>query len=385
MGGLAGPVARALVESVRSSHAPSVGALPSLEPLVAAAATHGVSGFVWRAVRSFGLQDRPDAQPLRIAAAVAAGRHLRALAELERIEGALSGLPWLLFKGPVLACLVHGSPTLRSPVDLDLLVPRACFGEAVAGLERAGYVVYERNWTLVRRAGLGSLRLHSPAGALVDLHWDLLNDRAERRAFAVSSAQALQRARTVRLGTVPARTLDPVDTVVHLALHAALAGAHRLVWLADVAAACRRLEAAELAAVPARALDWSVAPAVDLVLARSAAVLGREALEVPRPAAGLVWRVVAATADRVAPVSRWSGGRSVAAAVARSARAGSAASLRELAVHALAALRGHGGRPVPQTLFDQTDPASVAYPCGGAVERGAYLEEVGAPSTPFTG
>ena len=408
MSRLARDVARALVECVRSPSAPAELAClagdAGLGALADAAAAHGVSGFVWRAVRAAGLGDRPDAAPLRSAVAVAAGRHLRAMAEVERIDAALRDVPWLLFKGPVLATLVHGSPTLRSPVDLDVLVPRSAFRCAVRGLERAGCTVYERNWTLVRTARLGSLRLHTPSGALIDLHWDLLNDAAARGAFRVSSAAAIDRARVVPLGSVRVRTLDPVDTVVHLALHAALAGAHRLVWLADVAAATSGLTADERSAtLPARAAEWAVEPAVALVLRRSAAVLGPAAFAPAAPGSaaapapvsgrardgvsadgfpvGLGWRAVCAAVDAMAPVSRWSGGPTVAAAVARSARADGPASLRELRRHALAALRSGPARLDPQALFDPTDPASVAYPCGGVDERGAYLSEVsGAPA-----
>jgi hypothetical protein len=383
---LPGDVARALVECVRHSWnpqgTPGAAAAParlrSLDGLATASAAHGVSGFAWRAVRDAGLGDRPDAEPLRAAAAVAAGRHLRALAETERIDAALAAVPWLLFKGPVLA-LVHGSPALRSPVDLDILVPRCSFGAAVAALERAGYVVYERNWTLVRNARLGSLRLHSPAGALVDLHWDLLNARAERDAFTVSSESVMARARRVSLGPLTVRTLDPVDTVVHLALHAAMAGAHRLVWLADVAAAVRAIATpAGATGVAARAVEWSVVPPVGLVLRRCLAVLGADSLGdgVEPVPLGVLWGAVCRLADVVTPVSSRSGGPSLAAAVARSARADGAASLRELRRHLTAAAGSGGARPDPQALFDPSDPASVAYPAGGPEERGAYLGEV---------
>ncbi len=429
-------VGRALVECVRSAGSPAgapallrlAGASGGLGPLVDAAAAHGVSGFVWRAVRAAGLGDRPDVSLLRGAVAVAAGRHLRSLAEVERVDAALRDMPWLLFKGPVLAEVVYGSPILRSPVDLDVLVPRASFEPAVRSLERAGCVVYERNWTLVRSAELGSLRLHTPTGALIDLHWDLLNDAAARAALTVSSADALARAREVSLGHVGrVRTLDPVDTVVHLALHAALAGAHRLVWLADVAAAYRHLTPTDRATVRIRAAAWSVEPALALVLRRCGAVLGHAALTPaaedpgdsggpggparrggvagrgdrdgrhgsngPTPksvdsqrvgsgmAVGMGWRAVCAVADTLAPVSRWSEGPTLAAAVARSARADSRTSLRELRHHALTAIRSGRARHDPQALFDPTDPTSVAYPSGGPTERGAYLTDVsGTPS-----
>jgi hypothetical protein len=56
-----------------------------------------------------------------------------------------AGVPWLVVKGPALAEL-HGAPDLRAYSDLDVLVPSAAFGDALAALESAGAAVLARNW-----------------------------------------------------------------------------------------------------------------------------------------------------------------------------------------------------------------------------------------------
>jgi hypothetical protein len=385
-------VAAALVGCVRGDRLARLDG-DGLALLGEAARRHGVSGFVWRAARRSGLAELAELADVRTDVAVAAARHLRAVADLGLIAGALA-VPWLVFKGPVLAELVHPSPELRSYADVDVLVAPTDFAAAVAALESAGCVVYERNWSLVRGARLGSLRLHSPTGTLIDLHWHLVNDAADRAALRVDCAGVLARRRPVRLGSLEVPTMDPVDTVVHLALHAALAGAHRLVWLADVACATRGI--ADWDAVLARAGQWSAGPALAVVLHRTATVLGapspRTVLDAAAPSvrpphtgSGVPplhtvpgvdrrWLAVSALADRVSDVSRWTGGRSLAAAVARAARADGPASRRALR-RRLLGLFGPPGL-APADLFDPANAGSVAYPAGGESERTAYLTEV---------
>lgn len=60
-----------------------------------------------------------------------------------------------------------------------------------------------------------------------------------RRCFRLPVAPLLERTRTLQLpgGAVP--VLDPEDALIHTALHAAIAGGDRLVWLADLDALVR--------------------------------------------------------------------------------------------------------------------------------------------------
>src|SRR5205085_2726171 len=55
-----------------------------------------------------------------------------------------------------------------------------------------------------------------------------------RRATRISMEDVFARARSVTVDGVEVRTPDAVDTLIHLALHACLAGGGRFVWLKDI-------------------------------------------------------------------------------------------------------------------------------------------------------
>jgi Uncharacterised nucleotidyltransferase len=344
-----------------------------VEPLHASALRHGVIGCLWTALRATGLADRTDASPTREAYTSAVGRHLRTLSDLELVLDVLGGygvVP-LVLKGPVLAGAVYRRPDLRGYVDLDLLVAPPEFSIALLALERAGCTIFERNWPLVRDRGLGALRLTTPAGTVLDLHWHLFYERAVRRAVPVDLGVIRARARSVELAGRRVRTLDGLDTLVHLAVHAALDGGDRLVWCKDIEQALLYRAVPDWDQVADRAQQWHAAPAVALMLGRA-----RRCLGVPVPPTVLralapdpVWRTVVRAAELV-PIGV-PGQPSPARAVARATRADGPASRRELVRRAAHALHERS-----RERFDTFDPESAAYPAGGAVERRAYLDEV---------
>jgi hypothetical protein len=219
--------------------------------VVDAAQFHGVEGW---------LRDRVGAgnRELDVAAFSALARHQRALSELSVAQEALSraGVEYLVIKGPALAEPLHGSPALRSYVDLDLLVRPSSLSEAWAALLRAGFVPLDVNWPLLRSLRVTELRLRGSSGGVLDLHWSLTHGSSGMTSPRVSTL--LQRARRVDFGGgVGGPTLSVGDTLVHVAVHAAASGGHRLIWLKDVIAA---LDLA-LATLGARALadvvdDW---------------------------------------------------------------------------------------------------------------------------------
>lgn len=353
--------------------------------LADAAHRHGVVGCLWTALRASGLSERDDAVVVREQYRGDVGRYLRTLSDLELVDTALgsAGADYLVVKGPVLAEHVYRRPDLRSSVDLDLVVAPRDFALALSSLEEADCRVYEANWRLARQRMLGELRLFTPSGTVLDLHWSLFAERVVREAFPASVDGLFRRARTVSLAGRMVRTLDELDTVVHLALHASLSGGHRLVWCKDIEQVLLRGRAGgwlDWDALARRAEQWNAVPALALMLARSRAVLGTELPDdLPAgllPARG--WRVATRLADRLAPVSRTGGGGSLARLVARSVRADGRSSLRELRRRGGAWL-GHGARrhgPPTRNLFDPTDPASAAFPDGGAAGRADYLEAV---------
>ena len=349
-----------------------------------AARRHGVVGCLWTALLADGLADAPGTAEIRAAYHTGVGRHLRMLTEVEFVDRVLTdaGLGYLLLKGPVLAEAVYRRPDLRTYLDLDLLVRPVDFPAALARLQEAGCEVYERNWQLAVDHLIGELRLFTPAGTVLDLHWDLCAGRSVRDAFAIDQAAVRRRARRVSVGGRLVPAMDPADLVVHLALHASFSGGDRLVWLKDLEQALTCPDAPGWDALVERAASWPAALPVALMLARTRAVLG---LPVPtdvlrRLSPDRAWRAVTRLADRISPQPGEPGRGSVARLVAGAVRVDGARSRRTLIQHSGAWLRSGAGRPGPdervRRLLDPVDPDAAAHPAGGAAARSAYLDLV---------
>ena len=253
-----------------------------LDRIAAAAESHGVSGWVLKAALEAGV----DVPPVRRHAASAMARHLRAVGDLgvcrEALDGA--GIKFLVAKGPALNAVVHRDAGLRSYVDLDLAVDRTVFPGALEALEAAGLLLLDRNWTLLRAAEAQELRLRTASGGVVDLHSSL--GRGPASTDHAPSVKALwERGRHFDGPHGPVRTLGPADTLVHLAMHAADAGGHRLVWLADLRAAW--LRAMEGGVSPTEvthtAEEWGGLPALALMLRRVSRILD-EGIPIRMPA-----------------------------------------------------------------------------------------------------
>jgi hypothetical protein len=340
---------------------------------------HGVVGCVWTALRTDGLHETPAALQLQRSYAASIGAHLRALTDVDFVVDAFAGtgLRPCFIKGPVLAEAVYRRPDLRSYVDLDVMVEPAGFQSALHALERAGARIYERNWGLVRDRELGELRLIAPSGGVIDLHWHLFNDPRARAEFPVDLDALHERLRPVRVGGTVVHTLDPVDTVLHLALHACLAGAHRLVWLKDVEQALR-VDGFNWDELVNRARACRAGLALALVLARAHLLLE---VSVPRSvvsqlAPGRWWRAVRSGVDRLDPAARWQGGGSVAQLVARSTRGTAMGSALAASGRAGAWIRHGRRRPTVAELFDASDPRSAAFFDGDMQARASYLDTV---------
>lgn len=221
-------------------------------------------------------------------------------------------VPWLLVKGPVVAELLYTTPELRTFVDLDVVVPADRFAEAVAVLERAGAAILDTDWTVLVEEMRGQLHLVMPRGTMVDLHWNLLNRATVRGSFSVSATEALLTgSRQVTVAGRQVMTLDAATSLVHLCVHAALSGGHRLIWLKDIDRAVV-VDRPDWASVVRTARSWRARLAVGAMLARSQAVLGT-----PVPPAVLnelvpwPWRPALRVLDRAAPVVGQRGGLSL--------------------------------------------------------------------------
>ena len=162
-----------------------------------------------------------------------AGRQLPVQLDLKLVAEALTGFPWAVLKGPAVAATVHaGAP--REFHDLDVLVSPAAFGDALRALESIGARAMDPDWAGIRAARAGEIAVALPHGTFLDLHWHLVNRPSRRRRFAVDVDAMLERTREVTLLGTRAPVLDATDQLHHLALHACLSGAWRLLWSYDL-------------------------------------------------------------------------------------------------------------------------------------------------------
>lgn len=150
--------------------------------------------------------------------------HNLALAgELLRIDAAFqqARIPFLTWKGPVLAQLLYGQFTDRRFHDLDLLLLPDDLPRARAALRS---LRYETGLALTPAQQRSFLRHHHeqvftrPPAFVVELHWQIV-----QRQFAVDYpvAQVFQRAQRVQFQGRELLHAGPEDTVVLCALHAA--------------------------------------------------------------------------------------------------------------------------------------------------------------------
>jgi Uncharacterised nucleotidyltransferase len=347
-----------------------------------AAQFHGVEGWVRRRARADGLH----LPAVDAAVHGSLARHQRALADLSRGDSALGarGVDYLVVKGPALVQQFYSGADLRSYVDLDLLVRPQQLGASVAALEEAGFVVLDANWPMLMRADVHELRLASPTGGAVDLHWSIGVGRPHADT-SPSVDRLLARSVPVRLGPLEVRTPCWGDTVAHLAVHAAASGGHRLIWCADLRAALDMQPDVEAAALVSRsARDWRSAPSMHLMLARTAQALGvRVAADLARTLARPgPWPLLVGLADRAAAFELVGTTASAARLVARSARASQLSSCAAAARKALTASWGRGSAPpTAESLLDASDEASALFPAGGVEGACDFFRHVAESAT----
>lgn len=356
--------------------------LQGVEPneLLAAADYHKVAGSVRASLRALPELDPGLLGQLEARHRFALGQQMQAEHALRQAARALDaeGLPWLVIKGPVLEQAVYSQRRLRSFGDLDLLVPRRALAAALDALERDGMRCVDRNWQLICRMMAGELHVVPEFGAEIDLHWELLFSDSLRRRFPLAVDDMIMRAHPVEVAGIRTHTFEPADTVLHLALHAALEGGDRLIWLKDLEQAVLRL-APDWDSVVRRARAWRIQLHVGTMLARSRAGLGT-----PVPDAVVAdllppgWRSVVRMLDRAFPAARSSGLGTPATLVARSTRESVPATLLEMLAGLAVRTSGLAAGRVERldVREDPSDPGSLHYPAGGDAERARFLAAV---------
>lgn len=293
-------------------------------------------------------------------------RHLRAVEDLKVTGAALdaAGIPWAVAKGPVLASVVWPSPDMREYYDLDLFVGPDRFADAIEAVRSTGGEQLDRNWPELRRTMRAEIAMQARHGTHLDLHWHVAVPERLRRRFPVDVTGMLRRVRPVRIApgvTVP--TFDAVDTVHHVAFHAAQDGANRLMWLSDVRYAVQdpSFDWDELAR---RAAASRTTAPVALVLDRAARTVG---LDLPsgssfdRARRG-AWGALARRRDLAHPFPGLPGDARLGGNVYGATRPGLAESAACLVAYALRARRlereyrrnGSAGRPLQRDVADAT-------------------------------
>lgn len=353
-----------------------------LDGLAQVAHFHGVEGYIHRAVgdcEGVPAAERRALGSLRMGTIMV---HLRRMNDLKLVRDTFldAGIPWLVFKGPVLAERIHGAVELRSYGDVDVLVDPRRLGDAIDALEAAGGVTLDRNWDLLCRTLKGEIHVRLPSGTTLDLHWHMLNSARLRERFPVDVFRLLDETRQVTVGGFDVPTLGPADSIIYVSLHAMLSGGHRLVWLKDV----ERLLAVEPWTpdeVESAARHWGARLVFLTALQRVAHVIGVP----PVVSQSFRWRLrdrpwaaLAAATWRLSAVEHERGRGSVGRLVSRSVRQDGLTSLGELARRSAGFLRDGGNRvaPIDRTSMDPSDPGSILFAAGGERAKHEYLTAV---------
>lgn len=119
----------------------------------------------------------------------------------------------VLLKGAALALRTYPEPAQRWFLDLDLLVPRPAVGPICRELEHAGYrpLPGGRDPRFYEKYHLHRILL-GPAGACVEVHWDLTLPGS---VYHLSASGVTARARADQLGRQHIWRPCPVDQVLH--------------------------------------------------------------------------------------------------------------------------------------------------------------------------
>jgi putative nucleotidyltransferase-like protein len=210
------------------------------DALVALVDVQGVGSLAATALLSIDAGLVPDAVRRALHERVLLGR-LRERILVPELLGILEafeerGVEAIAYKGPALASLAYGQPSLRESVDLDLVVRDVPAAEEV--LRRRGYrrnkppeslrPPLEAAW---RAAGHAAEFVSGDGLCFVDLHWRMC---PLRYPFRVAPTTLWSRPARARLGGREVRVF-PTETLVGLlCLHGTKDRWRRLIWLCDV-------------------------------------------------------------------------------------------------------------------------------------------------------
>jgi hypothetical protein len=343
-----------------------------IDSLARLAEAHGVSAWLAHRVPP----DIESWQRVSDQRAIYMGAYTRNIVAIRGLVATMTraGLPWVLLKGIALAQQFYPRPDMRFGVDIDVLVAPERFGDAIEAMTDAGWTLVDRNWTLAAQTVPAELRLVSPHGIIVDLHWHLLAEVALRRQFTFSTGELLDRRRILPSG-IP--VLDPAAQLAHLGVHGALSGANRLLWLHDASLAAAQVS--DWTGIAAVAHASGTSAALTLVLLRAQRWFGPV---IPAEAwrllgAGWGWRLTCTAIDRISPLRSEPLRPAVARSFARSVRPRASATTVEFTRHA-ASFVGAGAHRAASTspLKNPDDPRSPMFAADDPRARASYFAAI---------
>lgn len=244
-----GPEAELLIACARPSLSAETAArvqrlaegAPDWDRVLRLARRHGLVSFLHRHLPPASVP-APVIGTLRALHREAAHQGLTMAGELRRLLALFdaAGIDALAYKGPALAVQAYGDLSLRSFVDLDLLVRPESIPRALDLLSARGYApaldLSPAQERCFRRVDGDYPLVHRETDLLVELH-----ARVSSRRFCmpIRTDDLLRRARAVRVGGGEVKTLGDDDLLVSLCVHGAKHRWKRLEWLAALAALLR--------------------------------------------------------------------------------------------------------------------------------------------------
>jgi hypothetical protein len=251
---------------------------------------------LWRAVeRGLALSGatipQESAQVFKKARAQAALRNLRLVDLARRTLPRLAeeGIRAVVFKGPFLNRQLHGDTFFRPTSDLDVLVARRQFAQAVRVLEEGGLRSISGQASSWWRYGLGEVHLRHPTGGTIDLHHRVQQPGCPLARRSVDFLRAVPDFEMVGEARIP--VLRPRIALLLSALNLLKGLMQREPsgdYALDVAAGMRALDQSELAQLGAFAHAQGLLQSMKVALAVTEATFGIE-LQVPailRPEGG---------------------------------------------------------------------------------------------------
>ena len=183
---------------------------------------HSVRPLVYRSLQAVCWSSLPapfqsewheTSRSLNIKTLFTTGEVLRVTAEFHS-----AGIPVAILKGPVIAQLAYGDPTLREFTDLDLLAHPSDLARAMPVFERLGYrPAWDRNLATITGflCHVGEIRLVNPQLTTdIDLHWRV---STKATALAPSLADFRSRFQPVTIAGATVLTLALSELPLYLA------------------------------------------------------------------------------------------------------------------------------------------------------------------------